>query len=91
MMSDVMIYAYEVLDLIQEGSYAAAAVILFNIHKEDIPKWINLKGTLLSLCIDHQETYLVASLLNASSKETLMESACFIPGLHSLIEKHYES
>jgi len=72
-------------DLINQGKYAEVAVVLFSHHKNRIGFWVNLKAELLCSAKTHPNLFLVATLLDVSSKDTLEESFHLVPGLSALI------
>lgn len=77
--------------LIRQGQLAEATLVLFCHHKSRLSFWVKLKSDLLISCDSHLDLFLIATLLNASTKETLNESCHFIPGLYSLIcRQNYE-
>ena len=79
--------ADEIWMLIDEGRYAWVAAILFSHHKTKIEFWIALKADLLRSASSSSRLFLIATLLDVSSKETLAESCHLVPGLNSFAFK----
>jgi len=77
--------AIEIWAYIDEGRYAWVAAILFSHHKNKIQSWIALKRLLLRSAQDSSSLFLIATLLDVSSKGTLAQSCHLVPGLHAFI------
>ena len=73
--------------LIEEGKFAEVAAILYSHHKSKLSFWIALKGELLSTAGDSHRLFLIATLLEVSSKKTLEESCHLVPGLSGFISR----
>ena len=74
--------------LIRQRQIAEATAVLFCHHKSRLGFWVKLKSELLRSCDNHFDLFLIATLLDASTKDTLEESCHFIPGLYSLTCRH---
>lgn len=77
--------AQTALGMIAEGRYAEACSFLYWMHKSHIAEWVAVKRELLGAVGDSKTLQTVATLMEASKKSTLQESAQFIPGLGSLV------
>ena len=75
-------------DLIRQDKYAEVTAALFHHHKKSISFWVNLKAELLCSAKGSRDLLVIATLLDASTKETLDESCHLVPGLNSLIYRH---
>jgi len=73
--------------LLEEGKFAEVAAILYSHHKSKLSFWIALKGELLSTAGDSHRLFLIATLLEVSSKKTLEESCHLVPGLSGFISR----
>lgn len=73
--------------LIDEGKFAEVAGILYCHHKNKLSFWIALKGELLSTAGNSHRLFLIATLLEVSSKKTLEESCHLVPGLNGFISR----
>ena len=73
--------------LLEEGKFAEVAAILNSHHKSKLSFWIALKGELLSTAGDSHRLFLIATLLEVSSKKTLEESCHLVPGLSGFISR----
>jgi hypothetical protein len=74
--------------MIAEGHQADAVVFLFYMHKTHIQEWVLVKRALLAIANDSRSLQTIASLLEASKKNSLSESARIIPGLSGIPEKN---
>ena len=81
----------EVHYLLIEDKIAEAAVLLYDINKENIDFWFRLKMHLLKHCEDHRELFLMATLINVAEKRYLSESFNLVPGLFALSRQKNES
>jgi hypothetical protein len=70
-----------VQQLVNEGRHAQACAFLYSLHKNHLLEWVQVKRVLLSHSKRQKTLQLIASLLEASKKDTLLESASLIPGL----------
>lgn len=70
--------------LIRQGKIAEVTAVLFSHHKKRLVFWVRLKSELLCSSHNHFDLFMIATLINASSKDTLEESCHFIPGLSAL-------
>ena len=73
--------------LIDEGRYAWVAAILFSHHKNKTEFWIALKAKLLQTADTSSKLFLIATLLDVSSKATLAQSCHLVPGLSAFAFK----
>lgn len=72
---------------VEEGKFAEVAAILFNHHKNKLPFWIALKRELLSTAGNSHRLFLIATLLEVSTKKTLEESCHLVPGLSGFLSR----
>lgn len=84
-MIDMVAVADAFWDLIDQGKFAEAAAALFHHHKKSIGFWVNLKAELLCSAKSNRDLLVIATLLDASTKDTLDESCHLVPGLNALI------
>lgn len=75
-----------IYDLLKELKVAESLVILFNLHKNNFPYWVQLKSALISSATNHRDLCFIATLVRASSKPSLSESCALIPGLLSFLQ-----
>ncbi len=87
-MIDMVAVADAIWDLIDEGKFAEVTAALFHHHKKSVGFWVNLKAELLCSAKSNRDLLLIATLLDASSKETLDESCHLVPGLNALIYRY---
>ena len=81
-----------VKEMIAEGHLADAVSFLYCMHKTHLQEWVLVKRMLLSACHDSKSLQTIASILDASKRTTLSESARTIPGLADFfhIQPHQE-
>lgn len=72
---------------ITEGRLADAVSLLYFMHKNHIVEWVCVKRELLASVNDSKSLLTVATVLDASKKSTLSESARIIPGLSDLFHQ----
>lgn len=73
--------ALTVKGMIAEGRLADAVAMLFYMHKNHILEWVQVKRELLTIAQDSKSLQTLATVLDASKKNSLSESARTIPGL----------
>jgi len=73
--------------LLEEGKFAEVAAILYCHHKNKLGFWISLKGELLTTAGNNHRLFLIATLLEVSSKKTLEESCHLVPGLNGFLSR----
>lgn len=73
--------------LIEEGKFAEVAGVLYSHHKNKLSFWIALKRELLSTAGNSHRLFLVATLLEVSTKKTLEESCHLVPGLSGFLSR----
>lgn len=73
---------------ITEGRLADAVSLLYFMHKNHIMEWVCVKRELLAVAQDSKSLLTVATVLDASKKSTLSESARIIPGLCDLFHEN---
>ena len=71
----------------EEGKFAEVAAVLFSHHKSRLPFWISLKRELLSTAGNSHRLFLIATLLEVSTKKTLKESGHLVPGLSGFLSR----
>lgn len=67
--------------MLAEGHFADATSFLYCLHKHHIQEWVLVKRILLASATDSRSLMSVTTVLDASKKSTLSESARIIPGL----------
>jgi hypothetical protein len=72
---------------IAEGRLADAVSLLYFMHKNHIMEWVCVKRELLASAQDSRSLLTIATVLDASKKSTLSESARVIPGLSDLLHQ----
>jgi hypothetical protein len=72
---------------VEEGRFAEVAAILFSHHKNKLPFWIVLKRELLCTAGNSHRLFLIATLLEVSTKKTLEESCHLVPGLSGFLSR----
>jgi hypothetical protein len=82
----VMRSANVVVRMIAEGRYAEGCSFLYWMHKYHIAEWVAVRRQLIRAAGDQRSLQTIATLLEASERSTLGESAAIIPGLTSLLE-----
>lgn len=87
-MTDMVAIADAFWELIDQGKFAEVTAALFHHHKKSIGFWVNLKAELLCSAKDNRDLLVIATLLNASTKETLDQSCHLVPGLNALIYRY---
>jgi hypothetical protein len=70
-----------VMQMIREGHLSNAVTFMYCLHKYHLQEWVLVKRMLLSSANDHRSLLDVATVLDASKRNTLSESARIIPGL----------
>lgn len=70
-----------IMEMVQDGRWAQAASFMYYMHKLHILEWVLVKRDLLSKINDSKTLQTIATILEASKKCTLAESARIIPGL----------
>ena len=86
-MIDMSAVANACWTLIDEGKYAEVTVALFHHHKKSIKFWFSLKSEIFRSAKTNRDILVAASLLEASTKDTLAESCHLVPGLTALLYK----
>lgn len=81
---DIKSVIKEVNLLILEDKVAQAAVLLFEINKQNNREWFPLKFALLKSAEGHSELFLIASLINVAEADKLSQSFHLVPGLYAL-------
>lgn len=74
----------EVDMLLSEDKMAEAAVLLFDINKNQRDIWLSLKIALFRSAFNHRELFLLASIVGVAEKEFLSQSFHLVPGLFAL-------
>lgn len=69
---------------ILEDKIAEAAVLLFDINKNNRKLWFPLKVALLSFCSGHREIFLAATLIEVAERDFLSQSFGLVPGLFAI-------
>lgn len=87
-MIDMVAVADAVWNLVDQGKYAEVAAALFHHHKKSIRFWVGLKAELICSAKDNRDLFLIATLIDVSSKDTLDESCHLVPGLNALIYRY---
>jgi hypothetical protein len=72
---------------IVEGRLSDAVSLLYFMHKNHIEEWVCVKRELLASAQDSKSLLTVATVLDASKRNTLSESARIIPGLCDLLHQ----
>jgi hypothetical protein len=67
--------------MLAEGRLAQAVSLLYCLHKNHIHEWVMVKRALLRFAKTQKSLQTIATVLDASKKSTLSESARIIPGL----------
>ena len=75
---------YEAWLRLEENEVAAAAILLFNFHKDQHEDWAKVRVSLLKNCEGHKELFLMANLLCVAEKCDLSASYHLVPGLYGL-------
>ena len=70
-----------IMEMVEDGRWAQAASFMYFMHKFHILEWVLVKRDLLSKVHDSKLLQTIATILEASKKSTLAESARIIPGL----------
>ncbi len=70
-----------VKEKLAEGNLAHVVSFLYCLHKYHLQEWVLVKRLLLSSAVDSRSLLTIATVLDASKKTTLSESARIIPGL----------
>lgn len=78
---------YETWLRLEENDVAAAAVLLWNYHKDQRQDWIKVKVALLKDSNCHKEIFLMANLLGVAEKADLSSSYHLVPGLYALCQR----
>lgn len=77
-----------IFELIEELKIAEALVILFYHHKQNLVFWCDLKSELMRSSHTCRQISVVATLVSASSQNSLSESCVLVPGLLNFLERH---
>lgn len=77
------------MGLLREGRMDHACAYLFFLHKNHMAEWLQVKRGLLGYAKDQKTLQRIATVIDVSRRETLMESASVIPGLGSLMWSSY--
>lgn len=73
--------------MIAEYRHSDAVIFLFYLHKFHLQEWVIVKRMLLSSVNDCKSLQTLASILDASKKHSLSESARIIPGLNQFFHE----
>lgn len=77
----ILMSSSAIMEMVEDGRWAQAASFMYYMHKLHILEWVLVKRHLLSKIDDSKLLQIVATILEASKKSTLAESARIIPGL----------
>lgn len=77
-----------VKQMMAEGHYANAVTFLFYMHKNHLQEWVLVKRMLLASVTDSKSLQTLASVLDASKRNSLSESARVIPGLNDFFHEN---
>ena len=79
--------AMTVTQMIAEGHHADAVAFLFYMHKTHLQEWVLVKRALLASVNSSKSLQTLASILEASKRSSLSESARTIPGLADFLHE----